>query len=151
MKFAIGSRRDDGGALSDRLVEEALLALFRGHAGDGGWIRHAGRVFIPKKFYVAAERNGGELPAGSVAVGEAQQFRAETDRKSHDPHAIPARDQEMAEFVEENHDGEDEQERNELAGDASPERAKAIQHIEIHRISSPRDRPSDQGRVCRPF
>ena len=48
---------DDGRAAPHRLVEEALAALGLGHAGDGGLVRHARGVVIPKKLHVAAERN----------------------------------------------------------------------------------------------
>ena len=123
----IGDRpgRHDRGARADRLVEEADLALRLGHAGDGRLVGHARGVVVAEELHVAAERDGGELPAGAVAVVEADEFRAETDRKSQHPHAAPARDQEVAELVEEHDDRQDEQKRDDIAGRARRQSAQA--------------------------
>ncbi len=75
-------------------------------------------ALIAEEFDVAAERDRGQLPAGAVAVVEAQKFRAETDREGQDPHAGPARDQEVAKLMEEDDDRQDEQERNHIAHQA---------------------------------
>ena len=95
-------------------------------ARDRGLVRHAGGILVAEKLHVAAERNGGDLPAGAVAIGEAEQLRAETDGKDQHPHAAPARDQEMAELVEEHDDAQDEQKRNDPAGQPAPQSPKLL-------------------------
>ena len=92
--------------------------------GDGGLVRHARGVVIPEKFHVAAERNGRKLPAGAMAIVEADELRAETHRKSQHPHAAPARDQEVAELVEEHDNAQSEQKRDDPAGPSARPRAQ---------------------------
>src|SRR6266849_974295 len=70
-------------------------------------IGHAGGVFVAKEFYIPAQWNGRELPAGAVPVGEAEELAPEPDRKHLNPNAAPSRDQEMAELVKENDDRQD--------------------------------------------
>src|SRR5581483_314566 len=79
---------------------------------------------VAEKANIAAEWNGGDAPARSVAVVEAEKLRAETDRKGIDLHAAAARDPEMAELVKEHHDGEHEQEGNCVAEKRATERPK---------------------------
>ena len=86
------------------------LALVGAHGRNGGLIRHARGVLVAEEFHVSAEWNCRELPAGAMPIIEPEQFRAESDRKDQYPHATPAGDQEMAELVEEHHEGENEQE-----------------------------------------
>ena len=87
------------------------------HLGDRLMVRRAGGVLVAEEFHIAAKRNGRELPARAVAVVEADKFGAETDREHQDPDAAPARDQEMAELVEEHDDRQNEQERDDIADD----------------------------------
>ena len=47
-----------------------------------------------------------------MAVGEADEFAPEADGKHQHAHAAPARDEKMTELVDEDHDRQDEQERN---------------------------------------
>ena len=70
-------------------------------AATAAVVGHAGGVLVAEEFDVAAERDGGDLPAGAVAVVEAEQLRAEADGKRQDLDAAPAGDEEMAELVEE--------------------------------------------------
>ena len=49
-------------------------------------------------------------------------FGPETDGKHQDPHAAPARDQEMPQFVKKHDQAEDEQKGNEVADHAAPKR-----------------------------
>ena len=72
-------------------------------------IRHARGILVAEEFHVAAERNGGDLPARAVAVVKADEFGPEADGKHQNPHAAPARDQEMPELVEEHDQAEDEE------------------------------------------
>ena len=90
-------------------MDKADLAIGVGHRRNRGLIRNAGGVFVAEELDVAAERNRGNLPARSVAVIESEQLRTEADGEDEDLNAIPARDQKMAELVEEHHDGQDEQ------------------------------------------
>ena len=71
MKFATGPGDDDRGALGHGLGRETDRPLLRAHPRDGFRIGHAGAVGVAVELHVAAERNGAELPAGAVAVVEA--------------------------------------------------------------------------------
>ena len=90
----------------DRLMHEAVPALFLAHGGKRRRIGNARGILVTEEFYIAAERNGGDLPSGVVAIIEAEQLRAEADRKDQDLDAAPAGDQEMAELVEKHDDGQ---------------------------------------------
>src|SRR5262249_22046530 len=57
----------DSRANTDRLMKEAVLADFLRHGRNSGLIGDARGIFIPKKFYVTAERDRRKLPAGAVA------------------------------------------------------------------------------------
>ena len=85
-----------------------------------------GLALVAEELDVAAERNGRHLPAGAVAVVEAEQFRAEAERERQDLHAGPAGDEEMAELVEENDDGQDEQEGNDVADQPMAQRIETM-------------------------
>ncbi len=94
--------------LHTRLEHEALRPLGGIHGGELRGVRSACRILIAKEFDVAAERNGRDFPARAVAIVKSDQFGAETDGKHQNPHAAPAPDQEMAEFVEEHDEAEHE-------------------------------------------
>ena len=53
-----------------------------------------------------------------MAVVEADEFRPETERERQHFHARPSGDQEVAEFMEEHDDGQDEQKGNDVADEA---------------------------------
>jgi hypothetical protein len=127
----IGDRAGDhdGGSTADRLVVEALAALLRVHAFDGGLIGDARRVLVAEKLHIAAQRNGRDLPAGAVTVGEAGEFRSETHRKSEHPHAAPAGDQEVAELMEEDDDAESEQKGDDPAGESPAPQSKIAENV----------------------
>src|SRR5262249_22686826 len=61
------------------------------------------------------ERNGRNLPPGSVAVIEANEFRSESQGKGQNLHTGPTGHEEVAELVEEHHDRQDEQKRDHIA------------------------------------
>ena len=92
------------------------------HARKARGVRHAGGIFVAEEFYVAAERNGGDFPARAVAVVKTDEFRPKTDGKHQNPHAAPARHQEMPKLVEKHDQAEDEQKGNEIADHAAPKR-----------------------------
>src|SRR4029079_3967628 len=73
---------------------------------------HAGAVVVVEELDVAAERDPGEAPARAVLVGEAEDLAAEADGEIPHPDAAPARDQEMAELVNDDDRGEHEEEHN---------------------------------------
>ena len=75
----------------------------------------AGGVGVAMELDVAAERDGGEPPARAVPVREADDLGPEPEREGVDLHAAPAADEEMAELVEEHHDGQHEEERHECS------------------------------------
>ncbi len=107
----IGERtsENNGCALPDRLVVERSRLHFGRAARQGP--RLARGIGIVEKLDVAAERDGGNAPVGAVAVVEAPQLAAESDGEGGDGHAAPAGDEEVAEFMEEHHHAEHEQER----------------------------------------
>ena len=92
------------------------------HLGKALGIRHAGGILVAEEFYVAAERDGGDFPARAVAVVKTDNFGPKTNGKHQDPHAAPARDQEMTQFVEEHDQAEDEQKGHEVTDHAAPKR-----------------------------
>src|SRR5262249_21752284 len=106
------ARCDDGSALPNRLVVEALAALRLAQSGDRFALGHARGVLISEEFHVAAERNCGELPARAMPVGETEKLSPEADRKYLHANAAPPRHEKMPELVEEYDDGQDEQERH---------------------------------------
>src|SRR5262249_20191276 len=65
-------RHHDRRPAGHRLMNKAVSALFIGHGGKRSRIRDTGRVLVTEEFHVAAEWNGGELPACAVTVVEAK-------------------------------------------------------------------------------
>ena len=113
-------------------MHEADPPFGLGHVGKRVLIGNARSVLIAKEFHVSAEWNSGQLPSGAVAIIEADEFGAKSDRKGQYPDTAPAGDQKMAELVEEDHDGQYEQKGNEVAEDAPTQRADSRKKIETH-------------------
>src|SRR5439155_24024538 len=80
------------------------------HGRDRGLVGHAGAVFISEKFYITTKWNSRYLPSRAVAVIETHKLRAESNGKSQNPNATPARNEEMPKLVEKHHDAQYEQE-----------------------------------------
>src|SRR5580704_5341920 len=116
------SGHHDGRAFGHRLEHETLRFLAFIHGGQALGVRHARGILIAEEFYIAAERDGGDFPARAVAVVKADDFGAKTNGKHQDPHATPARDQEMTQFVEEHDQAEDEQKGHDVTDHAAPKR-----------------------------
>jgi len=135
----IGKRpgHHDGGTAADRLVEKALPALLGRHAFDFALVGNAGGVFIPKKFDVAAERDGGNFPAGAVPVVEAGELGPETQRKRQHPYATPARDEEMAELMKENDDTEAEQEWDDPTRESATPKREIAENVHSGPVPRP--------------
>ena len=109
----IGNRagRHDGRALGERLALEASLALLLGQLLERPAAAAGARdVLVVDELHVAAERDPRDLPPRAVPVGEADDLGPEADREGLDAHPAPARHEEMAELVDEHHDGQDEEE-----------------------------------------
>ena len=117
----------DGRARSDLLVVETAGALFLGHAGERFGRRRRGLALVAEELHIAAERDRRNLPAGAMAVVEADQFRAEAERERQHLHAGPAGDQEVAELMEEYDDGQDEQEGDDVADEPMAQGIETIQ------------------------
>ena len=124
MKLAIGPAATTAARAGDRLVDEAVLLFGLGHGRGGLMIGHARGVVVAEELHIAAERHRGDFPARAVAVVEADDLGAEADGKGEHADAAPARHQEMAEFVKEHDNGEDEKKRNDVAGDAAAKGAQ---------------------------
>ncbi len=120
---------DDRRALGDRLGREADRPLVRGHLRDGVRIGDAGAVGVAVELDVAAERDRAELPAGAVTVVEADEFRPEADGEGVDADAAPAADEEVPHLVDEDHDGQNEQERDHRTEEAGGRAAHRGQEI----------------------
>src|SRR5581483_1590402 len=114
--------RHDGRPFEHRLEEEAQRTLGRSQGVEPLRVRGARRAVVTKKFDVAAKRDRGDFPARAVPVVEADKFGAETYGKDEDPHTAQPGDQEMAKLMEEDHQAEDEQKRNEIGDNASAQR-----------------------------
>src|SRR5690606_351739 len=74
------SRQHDQRALPQGLGLEGLRPLMLGQSEPLG-ARLACRIHVPGELDVAAERDGGKLPARAPAVGAAPQLPAEADRE----------------------------------------------------------------------
>ena len=113
----IGKRagRHDRGAGGNPLAREGRRPFGRAHLVKRGAIAPTCLVFVAEEFDVAAERDQRQPPARPLAIVKPEDLRPESDRKHLDCHAAPAGHEEVAEFVEEHHDREDEQERHHIA------------------------------------
>ena len=112
----------DGRALGHRLKHKTLRFLAFIHGSKALGVRHAGGIFVAEEFHVAAERDGGDFPPRAVAVVKTDDFGPKANGKHQNPHAAPARDQEMPQFMEEHDQAEDEQKGHEVADHAAPKR-----------------------------
>ena len=92
----------------DRLMHEAVPALFFRHGCKCHRIGNARGVLVTEEFYIPAERNSGDFPAGAMAVIEAEKLRTKANRENQHPDAASTGDEEMAELVEEHHQRQDE-------------------------------------------
>src|SRR5262245_9672162 len=75
-------------------------------------VGNAGRVLVAQECHISAKGNGGNLPSGSIAVGEPEQLRPEADGENQHPDATPTGDQEVAKLVEEYHKAKNEEDRS---------------------------------------
>ena len=85
----------------------------------GRLIRRARRILIAEKFYIAAERNCGNLPSCPIAVVKSGDLGTEANGEHQHLDAAPARHQKMTKLVEENDDGQNEQKRHHIADEAA--------------------------------
>src|SRR6185437_12860025 len=107
------TRHDHGGALRQALVMEGDFALLGGHRLELAR-RHRRGIGIAEHFHIAAERHQAEFPARAGAVVPAENLRAEADREHLDAHAVPARDEVVAELVHEHQHRQNDDEWNEV-------------------------------------
>ena len=101
-------------------MDEAVAALLFAHSGKRRRIGNACGVFVAEEFYIAAQWNSAHFPTGAMAIIEAEELRPETDRKDQDADTTSAGNHEVAEFVEEHHQRQDE----EVADHPPPARAR---------------------------
>jgi len=85
-------------------------------ASDFAQIRGARGVLVAVEFDVTAERYGGEPPARSVTIVEAEDLWPESDREGPDADPAPAPHQEVTELVHEDDDAEQHQHRDDICG-----------------------------------
>src|SRR5205814_2292578 len=83
----------------DRAQLKGTVAQFGRNALEIGGV--ACRTHVADELHVAAEREPGDLPARALLVGPAEQLAAETDREDLGRDTEQARDEIVAEFVEE--------------------------------------------------
>ena len=137
-------RHNNGRSPPDRLVHEAVPTLVLTHGGNRSLVGYAGRVVVAEEFYITAKWNSRQFPSGAVTVVEAEQLGPKADGENQHSDAAPARDQEVAEFMKEHDDGQDEQKRDEVTQHAAAQRVDPGKKIETHESLSsadPRDRP----------
>jgi hypothetical protein len=103
---------DDRRARQHRLARQRLATLGRGHPRQRLAVGGARRVAIAGETNVAADRNRRQPPARAAAVGAADDLGTHADRENFDFDAAAPRHEEMAEFVDEHHGAEHEQERD---------------------------------------
>ena len=108
---------DHGGARTDPLVHETHRFLGFGHLRHGLPVGHARGILVAEEFHVAAEGYCRDLPACAVAVEEAKDLWAKTDRESEDFYTAAAGHQEMAKLMKEDNNRQDENEGNDVAGE----------------------------------
>src|SRR6185369_91853 len=120
-----GAGSDNRRARTNRLEHEAVALFFFGHGRGGVEIGRACRVVIAVELHVAAERHRGDLPAGAVAIIEAEQLGTEADREGEHLNAAPASYQEVAKLMKENNNRQYKQERNHITRQPAAEGAQA--------------------------
>ncbi len=111
MKLATGPAATTAARGADPLVHEADRLLGLGHGGGGLLVGHARRIVVAEEFHIAAERNRRDLPAGAVAVVEADDFGAKTDRERQYLDTAQAGHQKMAKLMKEHDNRQNKQER----------------------------------------
>src|SRR5690242_8851738 len=94
-------------------------ALLRRHGAELVTARHRCGIRIAEHLDVAAERNAAELPARAGAVVPAEELRPEADREDLDAHAVAPRHEVMAELVNEDQHGQDDEEGDDVSGQPS--------------------------------
>ncbi len=99
-----------GCTLPDGLRLEGAAALLRRHALERILRRLARGILVVHELHVAAERNPGDAPARTLAIGEAPDLPPKADGEGANRDAAPARDDEVAELVDEDHDAEHDEE-----------------------------------------
>ena len=104
------SSEHHGRALPYGLSLKGAPPLLRRQARERLRGRLARGVLVVDEFHVAAERNPGDAPARALAIGEAADLLTETDGEGAHGDTAPARDEEMAELVDEDHDAEHDEE-----------------------------------------
>ncbi len=90
------------------------LALGGGHAGEPRGRQAGTRIAVAEHLDVAAEWDRAEFPAGSGTVVPAEQFGSEADREDVDAHPVAPGDKVMAELVDKDEDGQNEQKRDDI-------------------------------------
>src|SRR5262249_17009578 len=100
----------DERALMHRLAVQGARTRLGVHMFQASGVRAARSVRIAGKTHITSKRQPANLRAGAVAVRPAQNLAAKADREGLYGDAKVARHQKMAEFMEEDHDRDDEQE-----------------------------------------
>ena len=91
--------KDDEETLPDGTGLENTVAQMLGNVLEVS--RIAGRRHVPKEAHITAKRQPSDFPPGSLLVSPAEHFTPEADRESLGGNPEPARNQIVAEFVEE--------------------------------------------------
>jgi len=152
----IGHRpgRDDQRPLPDRFEIE-IVALGPGPVfGDdflaqrlnSGLVGHGGTIQVAGEFHIATQGQPGQPPLDPVAIRPAEQGPAKADREAVDLHLEGARDEEMAQLVNGDDNGQHQQERDHIDEHLS-EQVQHYDRLSRCRVRSPIVRPP--WRVCR--
>ncbi len=112
---------DDRRARAHRLKHEAVIAIGIRHRRRSSLIRYACRIVVAEELHITAERNCGNFPARPVAIIEAGDFGAKSDREYEHLDAAQAGHQEMTKLVKENDDRQYEQKWDDVTNQTTSE------------------------------
>jgi hypothetical protein len=128
-------------------VDETDFLFLLGHGGHSLMVGRACGVFVAEEFHIATKWDRRNLPAGAVAIIEADNFGTKADREGERLDAAPAGDQKMSKFMEKNDDGQNEQKGDNVAGKSAAERGEAAHDVEMHRYPRPAPVPAFRRRA----
>src|SRR5690606_17559405 len=99
---------------------------FRAQGLESALVRNAGGVHVAREFHVAAQRQPGQAPLDAVLVGARDDRLAEADGEPVDADAEQTRDGEVAQLVDGDDQGQDQQERDDVSQGLAYEAQHAV-------------------------
>src|SRR5262249_1063763 len=93
---------------------EGDLTIGRGEPREARNRQPGAGIAVAEHFDVSAERDRAEFPACPRPIPPAEHLRTKTDREDFDPNPVPAGDQIMTEFMNENENSQNDQKRDDV-------------------------------------